>query len=124
MPGKKILVVDDDKAIHAALRAILAKTGHQVISALDAMQGPMMAKQHKPDLIILDITMPAGGGFSVYERLRTFNTDFQTPILVYTSMPLDDVKARIPESPETAFLAKPAAPEAIVAAVAGLLPAA
>jgi len=59
---RKILVVDDDKAIHAFLRAIPQKD-YDVISAVDGLQGVTLAKQGKPDLVLLDLQMPAGGGF-------------------------------------------------------------
>lgn len=122
MPGKKILVIDDDKNIHAALRALLTGAGHQVVSALDAMQGVMMARQNRPDLVVLDINMPAGGGISVFERLRALSGTFQIPILVYTAVPLDEVRAKVPESPDVFLLAKPASLEEIKAAVARFLP--
>lgn len=122
MPGRKILVIDDDKAIHSALRALLAAAGHQVTSALDAMQGLMMTRQVKPDLVILDINMPAGGGYSVYERLRSLSGTFQIPILIYTAVDLEQVRARIPDSPDVTFLLKPQAPADLKEAVERLLP--
>ncbi|PIR15471.1 MAG: hypothetical protein COV48_14180 [Elusimicrobia bacterium CG11_big_fil_rev_8_21_14_0_20_64_6] len=122
MPGKKILVIDDDKAIHAALRALLTAGGHQVISALDSMQGLMMMQQTQPDLIILDINMPAGGGVSVYERLRVLRTSFSTPVLIYTAVPLAEVRAKIPDSPDVAFLSKPKSPLALKEAIERFLP--
>lgn len=122
MPGKTILVIDDDKNIHAALRALLTGAGHQVVSALDAMQGVMMARQNRPDLIVLDINMPAGGGVSVYERLRGLSGTFQIPIVIYTAVPLDAVRAKIPEAPDTFLLAKPASLAELKAAVARFLP--
>lgn len=122
MPGKKILVIDDDKNIHSALRAILTAAGHQVVSALDAMQGVMMARQMKPDLIVLDINMPAGGGLSVFERLHALSGTFQIPILVYSAVPLEEIRAKIPDSPDVFLLAKPASVEEIKAAVARFIP--
>lgn len=123
MGGKKVLVIDDDKAIHAALRPLLTGAGYQMISALDAMQGVMMARQSPPELIILDINMPAGGGLAVFERLRTLNGTMQVPILICTAVALDTVRAKIPEAPDVAFLQKPASLQAIKDAVALLLPA-
>lgn len=123
VPGKKILVIDDDKAIHAAVKAVVAAAGHQVVSALDAMQGLMMVRQIKPDLVILDISMPAGGGYSVYERLQLMSGTFQVPILVYTAAPLDEVKTKIPPSGDVALLSKPASPGQLLEAVARFLPA-
>lgn len=123
MPGKKILLIDDDKAIHAALRALVMSSGNQFVSALDAMQGVMMARQNRPDLIVLDINMPAGGGVAVYERLRALSGTLQIPILIYTAVPLDEIRAKVPEGPDTVLLSKPAGLETLKAAIEKLLPA-
>ena len=122
MGGKRILVIDDDKAIQTALHALLCADGHQTISALDAMQGVMMARQSSPDLIILDINMPAGGGISVFQRLRSLSGTMQVPVLIYTGVPLDEIRAKIPDASDVAFLQKPASLQAIKDAVARLLP--
>ena len=122
MGAKKILVIDDDKAIHAIFRAMLTGAGHQVLSALDAMQGLMMTRQLCPDLVVLDINMPAGGGLSVYERLRALSGTFHTPVLIYTAVALDEIRAKIPDAPDVAFLAKPASLNDIKETLARLLP--
>ena len=122
MSGKKILIIDDDKAIPAALRALLSGSGHQIVSALDAMQGLMMARQTRPDLVVLDINMPAGGGLSVYERLRALSGTSHIPILIYTAVPLETLRAKIPDSSDIAFLAKPASLSALKEAIARFLP--
>jgi CheY-like chemotaxis protein len=121
MARRKVLVIDDEKDIHAALRAIFQARGDQVLSALDPVQGLMLARQAKPDLIVLDINMPGGGGYTAYERFSTLAGTMEIPILVYTAVPLQEVEGRIPKSPTTAILSKPAAPEAIAAAAEKLL---
>lgn len=117
---KKVLVIDDDKTIHTILKLAFEKAGYQVIAALDAMQGMMMAKQVKPDLIVLDIMMPAGGGFSVYDRLQMMSGSFQVPFLIYSSMPLSEILEKIPEGPTVKVLSKTARIEDIIAAAAAL----
>lgn len=118
---KKILIIDDEPDIQRLLKALLEMAGYTVASALDSMQALMIARQVKPDLMILDIRMPGGGGIKVYERLR-MNTNFShTPILVYTAVALKDVEPQIHEHPMTAMLAKPAQPAEILSAVEQLL---
>ena len=121
MNSRRILVIDDDKAIHDMMRAVLERAGHRVFSAVDAMQGPMFARQVKPDLIILDINLPGGGGEKVYERLRSMAGTSVLPILVYTGVSHADMTRPIAENRDTFILAKPATPEAIAAAVEKLL---
>jgi DNA-binding response OmpR family regulator len=58
MAERRVLVVDDDRMVHTIVRAAIEKHGYKVSSAFDAMQVPMMARQLKPDLIVLDINMP------------------------------------------------------------------
>jgi len=121
MLARRLLLVDDDKMIHTVMRAALGRHGYQVHSAFDSMQAPMAARQLKPDLIILDITMPGGGGYEAFRRLQMLTTTSQIPILVYSSLAAKEVAQRIPPSPSVAHLSKPSPPEEILAAVQKLL---
>ena len=121
MAGRTILIVDDEQDIHRLLKAVLESAGHRVSSALDAMQGLMMIRQLKPDLIVLDINMPAGGGAQVYDRLRKMSGSMGTPVLVYTKVSLSEVESKIGAHPNTLLLAKPAQPQEILTAVGKLL---
>jgi CheY-like chemotaxis protein len=121
---KKILHVEDDKGVSMIVKAVLEKAGYQVFSAFDGMQGVMMARQLQPDLIVLDVMLPAGGGASVYDRIRALNGTFSTPVLVYSAADKAQIAASIPEGPLTVILQKPAAPTAILDAVKSLLSAA
>lgn len=115
---RECLVVDDDKTIHTFLRAALAKHGFQVRSAFDAVGAVAAARQFRIDVIVLDINMPGGGGYETFRRLQAMNTTSHIPILVYSSAPPDDVKARLPGA---AHLVKPALPDDLAAAIKGLL---
>lgn len=117
---KKILVVDDDVSIHALLRTFLQKD-YDVFAAQDGMQGLMMAKQAKPDLVILDVQMPAGGGTSMYERLRMMTDTCTLPILVLTSATPEEALSLIPGLQPEQLLQKPATPAGIREAVARAL---
>jgi len=121
VPGKRILVIDDERDIHRVLKALLEGAGYTVSSALDAAQGPMMARQVKPDLVILDVNMPGGGGPKVYERLRMMSAFTTVPVLVYTAVDRGEVESQIPERTDTMILAKPALPQDILSAVQKLL---
>jgi CheY-like chemotaxis protein len=71
------------------------------------MQGPMMARQIQPDLIILDVMLPAGGGVVVYNRLKQINAPRQTPVILHSSMPKDQVRQSLPEVDSLVFVQKP-----------------
>ena len=114
---KKILHVEDDKSVSMLVKAVLERAGYQVFSAFDAMQGLMMVRQVQPDLVVLDVMMPAGGGGSVHERIRQMSGSFSTPILIYSATAPADIAKKIPADALTLVLQKPAAPAEIVAAV-------
>ena len=65
----RILIVDDDEALIQSLSLRLRNEGYDVVSAVDGYQGLEKARIEKPDLLILDVRMPAGDGFSIQERL-------------------------------------------------------
>ncbi|MBT8486899.1 MAG: response regulator [Phycisphaerales bacterium] len=66
----RILLADDDVNFLQALTVRLRAEGFDVIVAQDAVQTLQFARQQEPDLLLLDINMPAGDGFSVHQRLR------------------------------------------------------
>ncbi len=117
---KRILVVDDDPTIHALLRAYLQKD-YDVLSAQDGLQGLMMAKQAKPDLVILDVQMPAGGGSSVFEKLKIMTDTCTLPILVLTGSTPEEAMSRVPGLTPEQVLTKPTPAETLRAAVARAL---
>jgi DNA-binding response OmpR family regulator len=61
----KILIVDDDRTSCSILSGRLTAAGHKTLTAFDAMSGFTSIMRERPDLVILDLGMPAGGGFSV-----------------------------------------------------------
>ena len=67
---KKILVVDDDRAITTLLQGLLTSNGYEVIVAYDGLDGMVQVKKVIPDLIILDIMMPEINGYDVCRDLK------------------------------------------------------
>ncbi len=114
---KKILHIEDDKNISLLVKSVLDRAGYQVFSAFDAMQGLMMVRQIQPDLVVLDVMIPAGGGGSVHERIRAMSGSFSLPILIYSAADPAEIAKKIPADPLTSVLQKPAPPAEIVAAV-------
>jgi CheY-like chemotaxis protein len=117
----KILVVEDDRNIQTILRMVLEKAGYQVVLAVDGIQGTMMARTAQPQLIVLDIMMPGGSGFTVFERLRQMTGTMSIPVLIYSAVPTDQILEKIQMGPGVRLLQKPAAPSAFLEAVQGLL---
>lgn len=80
--SKKILVVDDEKAIADIIKFNLKKEGYDVITANDGEEGILKAFTENPDLILLDIMMPKVDGYEVCKKVRE---KFSTPIIMLTA---------------------------------------
>jgi DNA-binding response OmpR family regulator len=120
--GESILVVDDDRTVHTYLRRVLAKGGYRIYSALDAVQGSMMARQTKPDLVILDVAMPGGGGPAVLQRLRQLQGTTLTPVLVYSGLEAARAESLMPPADvDVPFLSKPGDPGELLDKIRSLL---
>lgn len=87
--ARKILVVDDKKELRNLLKQYLSQEGFEVLPAGDGREALFVARQEKPDLIILDLMMPELGG---YEFLRIYNKEADTPIIILTAKPEESDK--------------------------------
>jgi two-component system nitrogen regulation response regulator NtrX len=104
---KKILIADDDRATLQLLSRVLGRSGYEVISAMDAYYAVSFAREHTPDLIILDIHMPAGSGISVQERIRNVGTLSWKPVIYVTGDMSDAVKKGAEKAGAFAVIYKP-----------------
>lgn len=104
---KKVLIIDDEKTVIDLLSMMLSKKGYMIYSAIDGAQAIQQAFQIKPDLIILDMMMPAGSGSSVYGRLKQSILTQRIPVIFLTAMTLDKVKELIPDIDEQRVFPKP-----------------
>jgi len=114
---KKVLIVDDERDIVKALVIRLQHNGYEVVVAFDGAQGIFMAHKESPDLIILDIRMPAGDGFSVAEKLRQSNQTEPIPIIFLTGSPEKNAEERAMQLGARFYIKKPYDPEELLEAV-------
>jgi CheY-like chemotaxis protein len=82
---KKILVVDDDKAVITLLESLLSGQGYKVSAANDGLDAMVQVRNNVPDLIILDIMMPELNGYDVCGNLKFDERFKHIPIIVLTS---------------------------------------
>lgn len=80
----KILIADDDTKYLKALGIALKASGYEVLLAQDSYQALQLARRHLPDVILLDINMPAGDGFSVQDRLQSIPGVKNVPVIYFT----------------------------------------
>jgi adenylate cyclase len=81
----KVLVVDDDNSIVNVLQHILTRDGHEVFIAMDGKEGLAKAREHKPDLIILDIMMPEVDGITASGILFQDPVMRRIPVIILTA---------------------------------------
>ncbi|HXW26560.1 MAG TPA: response regulator transcription factor [Xanthobacteraceae bacterium] len=114
----KILLIDDDRGIRDIVRFSLAREGFVVIEAEDGAQGLALAATQAPDLILLDIMMPAMDGTEVCRRLRR---DSRVPIIFLTSRDEEIDRVLGLELGGDDYVSKPFSPRELVARVKAVL---
>jgi response regulator NasT len=104
MSKGKILVVDDDRLVLATVTHGLARAGYEVIDADNGDDAILLARQHKPDLALLDIRMEGKSGFDVAEYLRA---SLGTPFMFLSAFADDATVAQVKALGAVAYLVKP-----------------
>jgi signal transduction histidine kinase/CheY-like chemotaxis protein len=95
----QILMVDDDEIARYLLRGLLAGSGHRLLEAQGGVEGLRLARLSKPNLIILDLSMPDLSGFEVLETLKRDPETREIPVVIYTSQSLDsEERARLQDA--------------------------
>lgn len=118
MSKEKILVVDDEKNIVELVKYNLEKEGYEVVCAYDGMQAVELARQDKPDLMILDIMLPGQGGLEVCRILRK---ESRIPIIMATAKGEEIDKILGLELGADDYVTKPFSPRELVARVKAVL---
>lgn len=121
MTKKKILIVDDDPDVRLGLHIRLKASHYETFLASDAMMAISEARKVQPDLVILDLGLPAGGGLSVLERFRANTYLAATPVIVVSAK---DPAVNREESLKRGakdFFQKPVKNETLLAAIQRLL---
>ena len=83
---KKILFIEDESALQKTFGEILSQEGYEMTSALDGEIGLRLAKDKKPDLILLDLVLPKVHGFEVLKQLKTDKETKDIPVIVLTNL--------------------------------------
>src|SRR5580698_11051329 len=107
MDNKKILIVDDDPDIRQGMHVRLKANDYDTFFAADAFSGVAEARKHRPDLIILDLGLPAGDGFTVMERLHKVPFLAVIPVIVVSARNGLGNQKRAFDAGARAFLQKP-----------------
>ena len=107
MGGRTILLVEDDLNVYHGIRRRLSASNYETHYAPDAVASITQARLHHPDLILLDLGLPAGDGFVVMDRLRLIPELSTIPIIVLSGRDRTANETRSIRSGAAAFLQKP-----------------
>jgi DNA-binding response OmpR family regulator len=121
MPAKKVMIVDDDPVARRLAYQALTAEKFETIIAADATTGLNLARTQRPDLILLDLGLPGGGGFTFLERLRQFPQLALTPVIVISGLDRAVNEPRAMASGVMEYLEKPVLPEQLVGIVRRVL---
>jgi DNA-binding response OmpR family regulator len=84
MAHERVLLIEDDPSIVAGLELNLALEGYEVVSAADGESGLELARERRPDVVLLDLMLPGLNGLEVLRQLR--KTDADVPVLILTAL--------------------------------------
>jgi DNA-binding response OmpR family regulator len=105
--NKKILIVDDDPDVRNGMHVRLKANHYDTFFASDALSSMSEVRKHEPDLIILDLGLPAGDGFVVMERLKSIPAHAAIPVIVVSARDVRANKERAIKAGAKAYLQKP-----------------
>jgi DNA-binding response OmpR family regulator len=113
----KIMVVDDDPDLRQVLSLRLRANNFDTINACDGYSAIALAQKERPNLIILDLGLPAGDGFSVLKNLQQYPALSTIPVIVLTARDPEGNEKRTLQSGAVAFFQKPADNEELLGVI-------
>lgn len=116
--NQTILLIEDNEQNRYLATFLLEKHGYRVISAEDGHKGIELAGSLKPDLILLDIQLPAMDGYAVARALRTIEALRDTPIIAVTSYAMVGDREKSLAAGCNGYIEKPINPETFVEEIA------
>ncbi len=120
-PPAKILIVDDDTELRQLLGEELRDLGHESFFASDGLQAITLARRHRPDLIVLDLLLPGGDGFTVLERRRDLSAIACIPVIVFSGVRSAEAEQRALNLGAREFVAKSIESSDLIEAISRVL---
>jgi two-component system KDP operon response regulator KdpE len=121
MSNKKILIVEDDADVRLGYHVLLKANYYDTFFAVDSLSAVSEARKQQPDLIILDLGLPAGDGFIVLDRFRANTHLAAIPVVVVSARDLHGNKERALKAGAKAFVQKPWNDNELLALISELL---
>lgn len=118
MAGKRVLVVDDDVKTVELVKLYLNRDGYRVLTAYDGVEALRLAREGRPDLIVLDLMLPGIDGLQI---CRTIRNESDVPIIMLTAMTTDQDKLTGLDLGADDYVTKPFSPRELAARVRTVL---
>jgi len=119
--GKRILIVDDEPNIVKMLGFRLKTNGYEILTAHDGQSGLKTAHEERPDLIVLDVTMPPPDGYEVCKMLKEDPAYCDIPVILLTARVTERDKTSASQAKPNAYMSKPYESEALLAKIRELI---
>jgi len=119
--AKKILIIEDQQELMLGLATFLKSQGFLVFSAYDSVYGISLAHREKVNLIILDLGLPAGGGFYVLDNLKHSVDTNTIPVIILTAKQEKELEDKAYQMGVSAYMHKPFEPKELAAKIRELL---
>jgi two-component system cell cycle response regulator DivK len=117
----RILIVEDNPANMKLASLLLLKAGHAVLSAVDAESGLTLAREERPDLILMDVQLPGMDGLAATALLKKDPATAAIPVIALTAMAMKEDQEKTRVAGCDAYIAKPLRYQELYAAIDGLL---
>jgi two-component system, cell cycle response regulator DivK len=121
MTGHQILVVEDNERNLKLVRDVLQFAGYEVLSARSGEQGIALARERVPDLVLMDLQLPAMDGTEALRILRTDPLTREIPVVAVTAFAMKDDRERALDAGFDSYLEKPINVRAFPELVRGFL---
>jgi len=112
---KHVLIVDDEPHMLRLIEASLKKGGYDVLFGRDGNEALALGRQAKPDLIIMDVTMPQMDGITALQHLKASPETASIPVIILTGRGQPVTRQLAEASGATAYLTKPFSPSQLLA---------
>jgi twitching motility two-component system response regulator PilH len=113
----KVLIVDDSRVYRYSLRKLVADWGHEVIIAKNGEQALTVAREQKPDIILMDIVMPGMNGYQAKRMLARDETTAHIPVIFVSTRSEETDQIWGLRQGAAAYVTKPVEPEVLQSAI-------
>jgi two-component system cell cycle response regulator DivK len=105
--ARSILIIEDNELNMKLFRDLLAAQGYQVLESREGVRGFELAREHRPDLIVMDILLPAVSGLEITRWLKEDKDLAAIPVVAVTAYAMKGDETRIRQGGCEAYMAKP-----------------